>query len=134
MSKDIKYGVGDTVWWGATSGGQRTNHCGKIVAVVGAGRNPTRALAEAKYAGSTYALRNCGMPRDHLSYVVSAPRTKDGRGERLYWPRVKALVLMAARGDAVLHHMSDCATHNEPAMKAGPCDCVVGTLDKGEQK
>ena len=27
-------------------------------------------------------------------------------------------------------HKSDCAVHNEPAMKAGPCDCGAGMTDR----
>ena len=26
-------------------------------------------------------------------------------------------------------HKSDCAVHNEPAMKAGPCDCGTGIVE-----
>ena len=26
-------------------------------------------------------------------------------------------------------HKSDCAVHNEPAMKAGPCDCGAGIVE-----
>ena len=34
------------------------------------------------------------------------------------------------KGESALmtNHKSDCAVHNEPAMKAGPCDCGVMTL------
>ena len=27
------------------------------------------------------------------------------------------------------NHKSDCAVHNEPAMKAGPCDCGAGIVE-----
>lgn len=30
-------------------------------------------------------------------------------------------------------HASDCAVHNGPAMKAGPCDCGLITLSERER-
>lgn len=36
---------------------------------------------------------------------------------------IEAAEAMADKLDAAGKHQSDCATHNEPAMPAGPCDC-----------
>lgn len=64
-----------TVYWQSRPGAPV--HCGTIVEVVPAGQNPKSPLKEK------------GMYRDEISYVVRVMRAKT---ERLYWPRTRWLV------------------------------------------
>ena len=39
----------------------------------------------------------------------------------------KSLITMIVKGRRWAIHTSDCATHNEPALPNGPCDCGATT-------
>ena len=75
------FAQGQEVVWKSQSAGYTKVKVGKVVALVDRDVEPNRALAA---AGARGTIKNPGMVRDHLSYVIRA----DGR---LYWPRVSHL-------------------------------------------
>jgi hypothetical protein len=80
MSKSTKVlPEGCVVEWTSQAGGNTKTKRGPIVGVIPAGEAPDRELFAQLHRGS-----GCGMPRDHVSYVVKI-------GSKLYWPRVSAL-------------------------------------------
>ena len=76
--------VGDRVEWTSQSAGFRTPKRGVIVAVVPADVKPERCVPDGYRCGSPSGF---GMMRGHESYLVKV----DGKGRRLYWPRVRHL-------------------------------------------
>jgi hypothetical protein len=86
MSQSKVLPEGTVVEWTSQAGGNTKIKRGPIVGVVPAGEAPDRELFAQLHRGP-----GCGMPRDHVSYVVKI-------GSKLYWPRVSALAHM--RGES----------------------------------
>jgi len=77
--------LGDRVHWESQSSGSWTRKEGEVVAIVPAGVKPDNCMP----AGFKRNTIEYGLPRDEESYLIRV----DGKGRRLYWPKVDNLVL-----------------------------------------
>lgn len=77
--------VGDRVMWESQSCSYTTAKTGAVVVVVPADWNPSKLCENAGYRPNTKTGFGCS--RDHRSYLIKV----DGKGDRLYWPRVRHL-------------------------------------------
>lgn len=83
--------VGDAVTWVSSSAGSTTRKTGRVVAVLPAGMNPTRAIEP--FRRSHTIKWGGGTARDHVSYLVEVPGASARAKPSLYWPVVNYLVV-----------------------------------------
>jgi len=79
--------VGDWVSWESQARGGYRKKTGEVVAIVPAGRQPSREDFPQLYRGP-----GVGLPRAHASYVVKVTTGKRRRSFRVYWPVANRLV------------------------------------------
>ncbi len=78
---------GDLVEWSSQSQGHLTLKRGTVIAVVPPDVRPDGCLPDGFTCASGSGF---GAPRRHESYLVQV----EGKGKRLYWPKVKYLGLV----------------------------------------
>lgn len=76
--------IGTRVTWESQSSSFTKKKVGEVIAVVPAGASPNDYIPEGFITNSPDGF---GFSRKHESYLIKV----DGRGKRLYWPRVKHL-------------------------------------------
>lgn len=108
--------VGDRVTWESQSGSFKTTKTGMIVAVVPPKMGPSRFIPEGYACNSKDGF---GICRDHETYLVKV----DGKGRKLYWPRVQWLKAVtesgiAMRGMGLLGQIADLERQRDGLAKA----------------
>lgn len=78
--------IGTRVTWKSQSQAFIKKKVGVIIAVVPAGKSPHDYIPQGYRCNSSDGF---GLSRNHESYLVKV----DGKGKRLYWPRVSYLKL-----------------------------------------
>lgn len=73
------FSIGDRVKWTSQASGTVKEKEGIVTETIPIGSRPNRGKYPRLYRG-----RDCGIPRDHVSYIVTIEK-------EYYWPRVKGL-------------------------------------------
>jgi hypothetical protein len=77
--------VGTKVKWTSQSQSYELKKIGTIIAVIPAGAFLPACLTSEQYASFAKGA-GPGLPRNHVSYVVSVPPVKGKAKAKLYWP------------------------------------------------
>lgn len=77
------FSIGDRIKWTSQAAGVIKEKDGTITEIIPIGIRPDKNKYPRLYRG-----RDCGAPRDHISYIISTDK-------EYYWPRVKILSLVS---------------------------------------